>query len=184
MYIYSVIWSHVTWLADLSLPARCFVFRNVEERETLVNKTEEWRVEPRNVYETRLDLFLISYCKSKYARETSWEAILFCLNYHLWLLHRCSSCRTHLYALLLNLTESEVQTASKVSGLRTMYSWNKWVSSKFCGKPYVFCFSFHSLLFFSTPAREKNVIVFFCLESFAASDRGSINFHLVMNCSA
>lgn len=68
----------------------CFVFRNVE-RETLVNKTEEWHVEPRNVYETRLDLFLISSCKSKYARETSREAILFCLNYHLSLLHRCNS---------------------------------------------------------------------------------------------
>lgn len=33
VYIYSAIWCHITRLADLSLPTRCFVFRNVEERE-------------------------------------------------------------------------------------------------------------------------------------------------------
>lgn len=56
---------------------------------------------------------------------------------------------------LLNLTMSEVQAASEESGLRTVYSWNKWVLSKFYSIPYVFCFSSHSLHFVSLLLPEK-----------------------------
>lgn len=151
----------------------------------LVNKTEEWHIEPRNVYETRLDLFLISSCKSKYARETRWEAILFWLNYHLWLLHRCSSRRTHPYGLPTkpdNVWSPGCRWTIRFEDnvfLKQM-SLIKILQQTIC---FLFLIPFSSL-FSSSPAREKRTLSsFFCLESFAASDRGSINFHLVMNCS-
>lgn len=142
----------------------CFVFRNVE-RETLVNKTEEWQVEPRNVYETRLDLFLISSCKSKYARETSREAILFCLNYHMWLLHRCSSCRTHPYGLPTK--PDRVWSPDSLWSIR--FEDNVFLKQMSLIKilQQTICFLLPILFsFFSSPANEKNVMVFFFFSFF------------------
>lgn len=149
VYIYSAIWSHVTWLADLSLPAQCVLFLEMLKRERcswirLRSDTSSLAMSMRPDWTCfSFPLANQNMQERQVERQSYFAWIITCDCY----IDVALAERTRTVSLL-NLTESEVQTASEVSGLRTVYSWNKWVSSKFCGKPYVFCFSSHSLLFF------------------------------------